>query len=40
MVTEPERGRISDLSRVVALLSNAPKPEIQDVDYNVIFKTS
>lgn len=40
MAMEPEGYRTSDLSQVVAVFSNARKPEIQDVDYNVIFKTS
>ena len=40
MAMEPEEYRTSDLSQVMAVFSNALKPEIQDVDYTVIFKTS
>lgn len=40
MAMESEGYRTNDLSQVVAVFLNASKPEIQDVDYNVIFKTS
>lgn len=40
MAVEPEGYRTSDLLQVVAVFSNAPKPEIQDIDYNIIFKNS